>query len=81
MVKVRMWEYSGITETLPGSTKCRNQEALPEECYDSKQIAITKLHFVEKTVKPKISCNLAYYRQHKMIFEEKINKPRKTKTD
>ena len=36
---------------------------------------------MEKRVKPKISRNLAYYRQHKMIFEEKINKPIKIETD
>ena len=37
--------------------------------------------FVEKTVKPRISGNLAYYRQHEMIFEEKINKPKIIETD
>ena len=72
-----MSEHSVITETLPGSTECWNQEALPEECYDSKQ-QLQNFVFVEKTVKPKISRNLAYYRHHEMIFEEKINKPKKT---
>ena len=37
--------------------------------------------FVEKRVKLRILRKLAYYRQHEMILEEKINKPRKTETD
>ena len=53
---------------------------MPEECYDSKQ-QLQNFVFVEKTVKPRISRNLAYYRHHEMIFEEKINKPIKTETD
>ena len=75
-----MSEHSVIIETLPGSTECWNQEALPEECYDSKQ-QLQNFVFVEKTVKPRISRNLAYYKQLEMIFEEKINKPKITETD